>query len=137
MLNKNRANEVWVWIVICGPVIPKNIGVFFMTKVEEKPFLPQTCKQLSFCLLFSCSFYQFVILSFTYPGLANCKKFAPFFNQSAYLQSELHKPKQQYFVASFLHAISSAIFSLLTILFCCDFTEMFVRTSTFIMQCLH
>ena len=110
-----------------------------MSEIREKSFLLQGCNQRFtfsvFC--FSCSFCQLVMLSFTDPGLANRRKNIPSFNRSAYLESELHKPQQQCFVAPFLHVISPVIISLLAILLvavsfnlvCCNFTQMSVLTS--------
>ena len=72
-------------------------------------------------------------LSSPRPVFTNRRTNIPSFNRSAYVESKLHKPQQQCFVAPFLHVISPIMFSLPTILLvesavCCDFTDMFVRT---------
>ena len=109
-----------------------------MCEIREKPFLPQVCnKRFVYVLCFSCSFCQlfanFLPLSSTRPVFTNRRTNIPSFNWSAYVESKLHKPQQQCFVAPFLQVISPIMFSLSTILLvesavCCYFTDMFVRT---------
>ena len=91
---------------------------FFISEIGRKSFLPQACNQrfAFFVFCFSCLFYQFVMLSFTLPGLANRRKNTPSINRSTYCESELHKPQKQCFVAPVLDIISPDMFSLFVIL---------------------
>ena len=112
---------------------------FLCLKYEKNLFYHKHVTSISlFLSSVSAGFFcQLVMLSFTCPGLSNCRKNTSSFNQSAYLESKLHKPQQQCFLAPFLHVIFPVMLSLLAILLvavslklvCCDFTQMFVPTS--------